>query len=567
MWDQDYERIPVSIQEFVESEEYLGKCVSNLQPVWKKELCEVFAPSSTITTLIFTGAIGTGKTTVASIAMLYKIYRLTCLRSPHEFFGLLPGKKIVFGCFNITLNKADTGYDLVKYYVDTSPYFQKVCPRKQRPDEPIFWPSKNIVYEIGSLSTHALGDDMLGFMMDEANFFKKTPDPTEKSRAHQLFSAAKTRLISRFMRYGEIPGLVILISSRKTQTSFLEEQMGLVEKDPSVARTTRIVSMPLWEAKPPDIYSGDTFNVAVGDESTDSRVLEEDELAPGHKVISVPIEYKQPFLEDVDDALQNIAGISIVGSYSFFTNKQSLRDCINEKRRHPFDCMEISDVSLDPRRVQDGSGVEIAHHLYKDWLFKIEGGHPAPRVRKQLLRYAHVDLGLTNDACGISIGHPFYDRGEFCIYFDIILKVVAPLGHEIDLEQVVDFFIWLKKQGMQFGAVTFDRFESRMAIQRLVKNRIQASLLSIDVEHYKTARRFLFERRVDYYEYKPLIDELIDIRKAEDPQKRPNHPVGGHDDIADSFVGVVAHCSGMEKLKPIDMPKVRKIGVPLISAG
>lgn len=564
LWEIDYERKPVSIREFVESDEYLGQSTKDLQEVWKKELDEIFAPSSTITTLIFTGAIGTGKTTVATICLAYKIYQLSCLRDPAEFYGLLPGSKIVFGCFNITLTKADVGYDLLKNYVDISPYFSKYCPRCKRPDEPIWFPSKRIRYDIGSLASHALGENLLGFMIDEANFFKRNPDDSQKTRAHQLYTEAQTRLISRYMRYGVVPGLVIVISSRKTQTSFLEEKMKKLESDPDLRKTTKVVSFSLWETKPKEIFSGKKFQVAVGDEIRSSRILEEDEIVTDQKVIEVPIEYRAAFSEDIEGALMNIAGVSVTGAHSFFQSRSSVYACVDPKRRHPFDCEEITDVVFNPRVVGHNKEKEkkILDHLSIKNLCIVQGSKWALRDSPGSLRYVHIDQAITNEACGMSMGRLDIDeKGDYRIVYDFILRLKAPLGFEVDLEQISQFILDLKGMGVCFGAVTFDRYESRTAIQRLMKAGVKSHLLSITLEHYKIFRKLLSEQRVLYYHYEPLIREILEIRRDEDSDKRPHHPTGGFDDVIDSVVGVCAHCSGAVKgsSKVIDLyPKVSR---------
>jgi len=568
LWAIDYERKPVSIRQFIEDEEYLGSMTKDLHEKWKQELDIIFAPNSTITTLILTGAIGTGKTTVATIAMVYSLYKLSCLRNIHEFYGLMGGKKIIFGCYNITLKKADVGYDLFKQYVDGSPYFRKYCPRKKRPDEPIFFPKKMIQYEVGSLAEHALGDDMLAFMLDEANFYKKTPDPSLKSRAHQLYIGAKTRLISRFMQQkGVIPGLVILISSRTHQSAFIEEQLQKVETDPEEKRTTRVVSFPLWDVKPKKLYSGKTFQVAVGDENTESWILEEDEIAPDFKVVSVPVEFLPAFRQDINGSLMNFAGVAIAGAHSFITYRPSISQCVDPKRKHPFDTEEIYDVSFNPRTTP-GSAITIGKHFKHQMVCRISSGVWRPRVNPGIKRYAHIDLGLTNDAAGVVIGHPYWPNAvKYAIYIDIALRVKARPGCEIDLEEICNFFHHLRKYGYHIEAITFDKFESRMAIQQLVKSGFKSWQMSISLDHYDVTRKMLFENRISYYNYPVLLDELRELKADMDPTKRPNHPPGGHDDVADGLAGVVGHCTGVVKGKSVDPMKIRQSRIPLVSVG
>ena len=57
-------------------------------------------------TLIFTGAIGLGKSTIAVICLLYLLYRLLCLKDPYLFYGLQPIDKITVSFLNITIENA-----------------------------------------------------------------------------------------------------------------------------------------------------------------------------------------------------------------------------------------------------------------------------------------------------------------------------------------------------------------------------------------------------------------------------------------------------------------------------
>ena len=83
----DYEEIPVSIEEFLHNRKYLGNALYDpdghftLFPYWEEKLKEIF-PTPTTTnynTIVFTGAIGLGKSTIAVICLLYMLYRLLCL--------------------------------------------------------------------------------------------------------------------------------------------------------------------------------------------------------------------------------------------------------------------------------------------------------------------------------------------------------------------------------------------------------------------------------------------------------------------------------------------------------
>lgn len=111
---EDYDEVPVPIHEFLHNRKYLGNALYDNEgrftvfPYWEKKLEEIF-PTNTTTqynTIIFTGAIGLGKSTIAVICQLYLLYRLLCLKDPYLFYGLQPIDKISISLMNITLENA-----------------------------------------------------------------------------------------------------------------------------------------------------------------------------------------------------------------------------------------------------------------------------------------------------------------------------------------------------------------------------------------------------------------------------------------------------------------------------
>lgn len=535
----DYDRVPVEIDQFLEDDYYLGGCVKGLAKAWRDELREIFAPDSPITTLFITGAIGAGKTTASAICLARKLYELSCLKDPAQFYGLLPRSKIVLGIYSVTLEKADDITTLLKMYLDTSPYFRENCPRKLRPDDPIFLPTKNLEVPVGSLATHALGDNVLGFVLDEANFYKKTKaadNPNETTRAHQLFNEAQNRIVSRFSKYGSTPGFVILISSRKFQSSFLDEKIEAAQTDQSMAKTTKVISLALWQAKNPDEFSGESFDVLVGTEQYASRVLEQDEIPPeGGHVVRVPEEYRMQFQADPDLALRDIAGVSTVGSRAFFPVMERLRACIDPSRQHPFTKPEFT--------IKFGKGSEISDFAIERLLCRIDHSEWIPIIHPEIERHVHLDLAYSQECIGFAMGHPSVTPNALeGMYLDIMLRIRSPTSGEIDLMAPIKFVRWLKSHGYKISHVSFDQFQSRLPIQLLLQAGFNASLLSVGLMHYNHLKTGFNERRIMMYEYAPLLDEASHLQRGADGD-RPGHAPGFFDDVLDAVAAVYSRCN------------------------
>ena len=526
----NWDWLPVPPREFFSKSLYAGASLSGLSEKWFRELDIVlgygYYKPSLVNEWILRGSIGSGKTTAAVAAQMYKLYTLTCLKNPQEFYDLLPGSKIVIGIYCITLQKAGSGYDLMKSWIDQSRYFQDICPRQCRPQDPISFPSKGIEVHIGSLDTHALGEHVFGFLLDEANFFKKQAGELEKTRAHELYTQAKRRQQSRFL---QAPGLVTLVSSQRTHTDFLEERLAVAAEDPAVHDSR----FSLWETRPPKPCSGKTFFVMIGDGRVSSRLLDEDEVVPeGYETVEVPVEYKQSFDEDLDEALRDIAGRAVVGHGYFFGQRERIHACIDHQREHPFTQQVVTGLSstmLDS---------DLTDYLRHDLLFRTRESRSVLRVNPEIPRVAHIDIGLVEDPLGLAIGHV---TPTAQIYYDMLLRVAPPQQGEVDLDAIIAFFLHLRKMGMKFKNISYDQYQSKHSLQQLGKAGFKASKVSIGLTEYKTLRRYVYAgpSACSYYYYEPFLRELVELLRQPEG-KAPDHAPGKTKDVIDAAAGVAA---------------------------
>ena len=112
--NEDWDEIPVDIHTFLHDKRYLGNALYDNEqrftifPYWESKLEEIFPDniSTRYNTIILTGAIGLGKSTIAVICLLYLLYRLLCLKDPYLYYGLQPIDKISVSFLNITIENA-----------------------------------------------------------------------------------------------------------------------------------------------------------------------------------------------------------------------------------------------------------------------------------------------------------------------------------------------------------------------------------------------------------------------------------------------------------------------------
>lgn len=573
MWEIDYNRKPVPIEQFVRDEYYMGKVFTDehdhfsMFDPWMDDLKEVHAPGSQVVEWYMTGSIGIGKTSIAMASMAYKIYCLSCLRNPAAYYSLMPKSLIVFGLFSATKRLvADTGYFKLRGYLDASPYFREKFPRSAKIDSKCdFAPTtgKNVQVISGSQGFHALGQDVFSFAIDEVNFMREKKDKEQAKmvgQAYEIFNSVSTRLRSRFMREGgTVPGIMLLMSSRNSQTSFLEDKMKIAKNDPTVF----ISDYALWDVHPPHRYCGKRFLVEVGDRVSQSRLLKPDEeVREGAKTVSVPVEYKRQFEEDTDQSLRDIAGIATFNISPFIRDRQSIHDAVRPNLKHPFKRQEVTLDYTDDILLSDYFNVGVlCKRVESRWI---------PRINPSAPRFLHIDLALSGDCGGFAMGHVsgMLKQSKFdavtglteekvdpFVIMDLMLRIVPPKGSQIDLSKIRAFILFLKKCGFKVTRVSFDGFQSADSIQILRKRKVDTTLLSVDKtdKPYSSLRSAHFDRRIGTYHYDPYIDEVLDLEQDLNAGKtrklcKIDHPAKaskggkGSKDVSDAVAGVIWHC-------------------------
>ena len=189
----------VPIEEWVNSEYYCGPDALSIYPYWKQHIINIFNSPVKINEVILTGGLGTGKTTIANIILLRRIYELSCYSNIPALFNLMASSKIMLAYFNLNLGQALlTGYGQLKEMIDNCPYFQEHFSRNNKKESEIVWPQANMMVRFASGTQHTIGTNLIGSVLDEANFFSKTEKITESSiqvqdKAKEIYTATRNR--------------------------------------------------------------------------------------------------------------------------------------------------------------------------------------------------------------------------------------------------------------------------------------------------------------------------------------------------------------------------------------
>ena len=551
LYDIDYKEIPVSIDRFISDPEYLGFLYDNgklIYPYWREFMHNFFHnnPNKAFE-IAFSGAIGIGKSTIAAVMMTYIIYRTLCLRDPRKFYSLTGNSPIVFVVMNLTLDLAYGGlYTLIVENIRNSPWFKERVDIRGKYDFIIEF-GDGIQLMAGSTTTHVIGKNVISACLDEVSF--SNAPKGSKNSVMDMYRSIRRRMESRFMRSGNLPGMIALISSKNDENSFLERY---IESNKSNKKTW-IVDKPVYEIKPASTYKGPKFKVAVGDKSKSSYIVDtpEDEeraINNNQRIIEVPIEYRNAYESDIEESLKEISGISAISSTKLISYPGKISQCISLSKKSPLS-QETIYMSLD-------TDDTIMDYLEDLSLLRVDMNKP---------RFIHVDIGLKGDSLGLAAVHESkkvdIDRtsidGVMRTYTepvfdtDILLRIRAATGSEIPLYKVREFIIWMRKKlHYKIAKVTFDGFQSADSIQLLKVSNFDASLLSVDktAVPYLNLRSAILDQRIVLYDHKILMRELSDLeydrvrKKVDHPETTVNNEPGSKD-VADALCGAVYNAS------------------------
>lgn len=159
----DYTEVPVSIDEFVESDRYAGWYTNNgkdIYPYWREQLRKIFSNDANYSEVAITGSIGTGKSHIAVISLAYVLYKLMCLKDPHAYYGIAKGGYIYVVFFNATLTLSQgVAYTKFQSLLRNSPWFLErgsVTGKKYLE----YIPDGPIRFTVGSQMEHSIGKDI-----------------------------------------------------------------------------------------------------------------------------------------------------------------------------------------------------------------------------------------------------------------------------------------------------------------------------------------------------------------------------------------------------------------------
>lgn len=557
----DWKEQPVDILTFIKDDNYLGKAWKDpegnikLFPYWEGVLKKLFPDPYTtkVNNLIESGGRGLGKSEIAITCMLYIMYRLMCLRNPHEYYNLKVTERFAFAFMNITKKLSeDIGINKFQSTIQLSPWFLARGEISQRNNLPYWTPPDYINIIIGSQPSHVIGQPILAAFFDEIDFIRNQDVDIQKERAKDMLDTAIGGMKTRFTNRGNNPGLIILASSKRSDKSFLETHMRMsLENEPN---NIIIVDEPTWNIRPQSEYSGKKFNVALGNKFLASQVIADDDhnlqywTDKGYSILQVPIEYKSKFLEEIDRALADYAGIAS-SELTKYISGERFNSCKSEKIKNLFtrDIIEVGNSPTDSQQYYD----------YVD-LDRLDND-----MRRRPL-YIHLDMSVSGDKTGIAgiwiKGKKQVNEGEpdanslfYQLAFSVAVK--APKGYQVSFEKNRKFIIWLRDQGFNIKGITADTFQSYDTLQELKSKGFECDTLSVDrvepqsriCRPYQYFKTTIYENRFVLYkeDCSLLTEEVINLERNANSGKidHPDNGRFGSKDCSDAVAGAMFNAS------------------------
>lgn len=563
----DFKEVPVSINEFISSPFYMGPVTRNgdaIYPFWKETLSNIFNAGNKYNQIILSGATRIGKTSTAVVILAYILYRLMLYRNPHEYFKKKEVSKFTIGFANLTKDlAAGVAYREFNDTLKECPWFME-HGRVSKSDQNFYYipEGDKITIVPASDAAHMLGMQIWGALIDEVNFAKAGMKDINLAKQHMknIYDTVDARITGTFKLHGEVYGKLIVCSSKNSDSDFLSDH---IENQLNAGNTHMyLVDQPQWKVLPKEMFSEETFYITVGDrykkgfvippENADAAHLQE-YRNQGYEIMEVPLDFLSNFRSDYDISLRDIAGRSVVGAMGFIT-QESITPCVSEDRVNPF----FNDIII--MGLHDNETLERNFHL-----------DVVPAHLKRCSNHIHIDFAEVSDRIGISsvcqdgtkiIVDRLTDKKIVLPFYRQVFQVAieSPRGDRMSFQKVINFIVWLRRNGFKIDLVTTDQYQSSYVRETLNQQGFETDKISVDrsEDPYIGLRNLLQDQRIELIKHQLQEDELVHLQRV---NGRIDHPPqnssgdaatkGFGKDTADALCGAVwTHIQGGDKVKP-----------------
>jgi hypothetical protein len=526
--ENHFEEKPVDAKTFVESSDYLGQpplspvqydIVEAMSQIFKKEdLQELYGDAEgaryydkyTKNEIILQLGKGSGKDFVSTVACAYIVYKLLCLKDPARYFGKPTGDAI--DLINVAINAQQAKNVFFKGFktkIEKSPWF---AGRYNAKADSVEFDKSITVYSGHSERESHEGLNLLLAVLDEiSGFASEVGTGNEQGKtAENIYKAFRGSVDSRFPDLGK----VVLLSFPRYQGDFISKRYEdvIAEKETIEKKHIFIMNEDL-----PHEDASNRFEISWDEDNIISYKVPKIlalkrptwEVNPTRKID----DFKLAFYTDLGDAMMRFACTPTFASDAFFKQKEKLEKCMNT--RNPLDSFRRFD----------------------------QGFKPDP----EKTYYIHADLAQKHDKCAVAIAHvdkwvniqviKDYEQVAPIVVVDAVAWWEPRAEGPVNLSEVKQWIINLRREGFNLGMVSFDRWQSFDIQNELQAVGIKTETVSVAKKHYEDLAMMIYEERVAIPMIPILLEEMSELKIMKG--NRVDHPRKKSKDLADAVCGAV----------------------------
>jgi hypothetical protein len=328
--------------------------------------------------------------------------------------------------------------------------------------------------------------------------------------AENIYKAFRGTVDSRFPDLGK----VVLLSFPRYQGDFISQRYESViaEKETIERKHTFIMNEDLPHDDP-----GNRFEISWEEDTILSykipRILAFKkptwEVNPTRKID----DFKIAFYTDLADAMMRFACMPTYASDAFFKDRTKLERVMT--LRNPLDQFRRFDESFKPD--------------------------------PDKTYYIHADLAQKHDKCAVAIAHVDkwvniqvirdYEQVAPMVVVDAVAWWEPRAEGPVNLSDVKNWIMNLRRQGFNIGMVSFDRWQSFDIQNELQAVGIRTETVSVAKKHYEDLAMMIYEERVAIPMIPILLEEMSELKIMKG--NRVDHPRKKSKDLADAVSGAV----------------------------
>ena len=518
---------PVDAKTFVESPDYLGQpplseiqytIVEAMSQIYRKDdvvdimgdAGEEYFKKYTKNELILQLGKGSGKDFVSTVACAYVVYKMLCLKDPAVYYGKPAGDAI--DIINVAVNAQQAKNVFFKGFkskIERSPWFAgKYNPKA----DSIEFDKSITVYSGHSERESHEGLNLFMAVLDEiSGFASEVATGNEQGKtADNIYKAFRGTVDSRFPDLGK----VVLLSFPRYPGDFISQRYDSVIADKEVIEKTH--KFIINEDLPHDNLDN-TFEISWEEDHILSYKIPKIfalkrptwDVNPTRKID----DFKIAFLTDLGDAMMRFLCTPTYSSDAFFKQKDKLQKCMNV--RNPIDNFKRFDESFTPD--------------------------------PDVIYYIHADLAQKHDKCAVAIAHvdrwvnikviKDYEQVVPVVVVDAVAWWEPRTEGPVNLSEVKQWIINLRREGFNLGMVSFDRWQSFDIQNELQSVGVRTETVSVAKKHYEDLAMMVYEERVAMPMIPLLLEELSELKIMKG--NRVDHPRKKSKDLADAVCGAV----------------------------